>query len=60
MPIEFSLDWEKVHEVIDWSNSIGWAFFLAYEAQNRFKIFGKRETIRIEDSCCTHRRKAGD
>lgn len=31
MPIEFAVDWDKVHEVIDWANSIGWALLLAYE-----------------------------
>ncbi len=31
MPVGISVDWDKVHEIIDWVNSIGWGLLLAYE-----------------------------
>lgn len=31
MPIEIAIDWDRVHEIIDWANSVGWALLLAYE-----------------------------
>lgn len=45
MPIEISVDWDKVHEFIDWTNSIGWALLLAYEYRRIMRKDNERKSV---------------
>ncbi len=45
MPIEMAIDWDKVHEIIDWTNSIGWALLLAYEYRRIMRKDEERKSV---------------
>lgn len=45
MPIEIAIDWDKVHEIIDWTNSIGWALLLAYEYRRIMRKDEERKSV---------------
>lgn len=60
MPIEVAIDWDKVHEIIDWTNSIGWALLLAYEYRRIMRKDEERKSVLQVVPVKEHKDKIGE